>query len=183
MEDSGSSEGPKKILQVSRSEMGKADTLKYNINYFVVDENYDKAIEEIQNYMLVKVDLPNYQEKIKPYLNHCIDLVHAIRAKRGFSKNISLTRSKQQELHETIKVHYDELQFSLKKIEQIRNQLTLEDMRSTIWIIKSTVYSIAAILLLMFLKELLNGGILDSFLIVFEHAIDEMINWFFNLLS
>jgi hypothetical protein len=171
-----------KVLQVSRAEMGRADTLRYNVNCFVIEENYDRAIEELENYKNIDFDLPGYQKKIEPYLNHCIDLVHAIRAKRGFSKNITLTRSKQQEIGDTIKMHYDELQYIFKKIEQVRNQMTLEDLRSTVWIIKAIVYSVSSIVLILFIKEMFNGSI-ESFFIVLEAVTEDSINWIFKLIE
>jgi len=175
----GAAQKDKNVLQVSRGELGRADTLRYNVNVFVIEENYERAIEELQNYKKIDFDLPVFKEKIEPYLNHSIDLVHAIRAKRGFSKNISLTRSKQQEIQETIKTHYDELQFAFKKIEQVRNQLTLEDMRSTVWIIKAVAYSIVAIVLLFFIKEALNGAV-ENFIVVAEAGLENLINWIFD---
>jgi len=175
----GAAAKDEKVLQVSRREMGRADTLRYNVNYFVIEENYDRAIEELENYKKIEFDLPGYQQKIGPYLNHAIDLVNAIRAKRSFSKNLSLTRSKQQEIRDTIKGHYDELQFTFKKIEQVRNNLMLEDMRSTVWIIKAVVYSVSAIMVLLFIKELING-IIENFMLVFESAVEDLIDWIFS---
>lgn len=168
-----------KVLQVSRKEMGQADTLRYNVNYFVIEENYDRAIEELENYKKIEFNLPGFQQKIEPYLRHAIDLVNAIRAKRSFSRNLSLTRSKQQEIRDRIRDHYDELQFTFKKIEQVRNKMTLEDMRSTVWLIKAVVYSVFLIVLFLFLKELFNGMI-QNFMVVFEHAVDDLINWLFS---
>jgi hypothetical protein len=169
-----------KVLQVSRAEMGRADTLRYNVNHFVLEENYDRAIEELENYKQIDFDLPGYQKKIEPYLNHCIDLVHAIKTKRGFSKNISLTRSKQQEIRDAIKIHFDELQYTFKKIEQIRNQMALEDMRSTVWLMKAVVYSTSAIILILFFKEILDGSI-EGLMVVFEPTAESLINWIFDM--
>lgn len=166
-------------LNIERHEMGRADTLRYNINAYVIDEKYDSAIEELESYYTRDFDLPGYKEKIKPYINHATDLVNAIRAKKGFSKNISLTRSKTQELQDTIRVHYDELQYSLRKIESIKNQIQVEDMRSTVWIIKAIVYSIASIVLLIFIKELI-GGVANSANIVFTDYIDRIVNFIFE---
>lgn len=179
----GLPDNDQKVLQVSRRDMGTADTLRYNVNFYVVEENYDRAIEELENYKSVTIDLPGYQEKIEPYLNHCIDLVHAIRAKRGFSKNISLTRSKQQEISETIRLHYDELQYAFKKIEQVRNQLTLEDIRSTVWFIKAAVYSVGAVILMLFITDVMYHGTFESLVVVVSKILEDLINWIFDLIK
>lgn len=178
----GAVESNERILDVSRDELGKADTLRYNVNYRVLEENYEGAISELENYIKRDFDLPGYVEKIKPYINHCIDLVNAIRAKKGFSKNVSLTRSKQQELHDTIKNHYEELQYAFRKIEQIRHQLQLDDMRSTVWILKAIVYSVMAVVLVVFLKEVIDGAA-SNFSVVVSDWIDRMVDGIFELIG
>lgn len=171
------------ILNVPRQEMGQADTLRYNVNVFILGEQFELAVREIEGYMAKDFDLPGFKEKIKPYLNHAIDLVNAIRAKQGFSKHISLTRSKQQELQETLRTHYDELQYAFKKIEQIRYQLQLDDLRSTVWIIKSATFSVFVIVGFIFINELIDGAasnfalVIDDYLTQGTQALAEFLGW------
>ncbi len=169
-------------LKVDRSEMGGPDTLRYNVNHFVVDELYDKAIEELSSYQERIFDLPGYKEKITPFINHSIDLINAIRGKKGFSKNISLTRSKQQEIQETLRNHFDELQYALKKIEHIRQQLQIEDMRSTVWIVKAVIYSVIAVIFVVFVKEFFNG-IGENIYVVVTDIFDQIINSIFEMIG
>lgn len=168
-----------KILNVSRSEMGKADTLRYNVNYFLVQEEYPRAIEEIESYKKRDFELPKYREKVLPYLNHAIDLIHAIQSKKALFDNPSLTRSKRQELQDKVQSHYDELQAMFKKMDQIRNQLQMEDVRSTTWVIQSVVYSAFAILLVFLIKEL-SYDLLHNFEVVWTYLSERMVDELFK---
>ncbi len=170
---------PKKLLSVSRAEMGKADTLRYNVNYYLLHEEYDRAVNELENYKSKEFDLPKYKEKIIPYLNHAMDLVRAIQAKKSLFDNPSLTRSKLQELQDTVRSHYDELQAMFKKMDQIRNQLQMEDVRSTVWVIQALVYSAVAIILVFLIKEMTEGLVM-SFDLVWTQWTNDIVNDFFD---
>ena len=172
----------KKLLNVSQAEMGKADTLRYNVNYFLLNEEYDRAVTELENYKLKEFDLPKYKEKIIPYLNHAMDLVRAIQAKKSLFDNPSLTRSKLQELQDIVRSHYDELQLMFQKMDQIRNQLQMEDVRSTVWVIQALVYSSLALILVFLIKEL-SEGVVMSFDTVWTHWTDQWVNAFFDWLD
>ncbi|MCS6838814.1 MAG: hypothetical protein NZ480_08205 [Bdellovibrionaceae bacterium] len=169
-----------KMLEVSREEMGRSDTLRYNVNYFLLEENYDRAIEEIEAYRSRDFDLPQYKEKINPYLNYAIDLIHAIRAKNGLFKNASLTRSKQQEIQLVVRGHYQDLQNTFKKIDQIRNQLQLEDMKSTIWVAQAFVFTSVVVAMVYLFREL--GAFSSNFKIIWDELTEDFVEWLSRLL-
>ena len=123
-------------IKVDRSEMGRADTLRYNVLVFVVEENYDRAIYELKNFMALESAYPNFKKRIERYVNHAIDLVHAIKAKRSFPGMHSLTMAKQQEIVDRFHDHFHELQNVMKQVERIEKELKLDDIRSTILVIR-----------------------------------------------
>src|SRR6185312_7473140 len=109
-------------LQVERHDMGKADTLRYNVITFVVEENYERAIQELRTFSEKDSEYPKFKEKTERYISHAIDLVNAIRTKRKFPGAAFMTMAKQQELNERFREHFNELQNILKRIEKTEDR-------------------------------------------------------------
>ncbi|NJL24682.1 MAG: hypothetical protein HC902_05615 [Calothrix sp. SM1_5_4] len=85
----------------------------------VAQENYDRAKEDLQDYIDLKGSYPAFQGRVRRYVEHCTDLIQAIQTKRDFPGWASLSLSKQQEIHEKVLEHYEELKQNLKHIEKI----------------------------------------------------------------
>ena len=166
-------------LQIERHEMGKADTLRYNVISFVVEGHYDRAISELRNFGGRDSEYPKFKEKTERYISHAVDLVNAIRAKRNFPGAQYMTMAKQQELNDRFREHYAELQFILKRIEKIHIDLKIEDSRSTVWVVRALVHSAFAILLVAFVIEATNG-MLGTAQYVVDDGLNQSINWFFD---
>lgn len=161
---------------VDHADLGKPDSLRYNILTWVLDERYDRAIEELREFADKPSEYPNFQSKISRYVDHSVDLIYAIKAKRSFPGINSLTRAKQQELREKFKGHFRELQYVLKMIEKIHGDLRIEDARSTIYVVRALWLSIFAIAALAFWLEIVHGLAKTSYL-VFDDLFGQFANW------
>ena len=168
-------------LQLDRGEMGKADTLRYNILTFVIEENYERAVESLRNFLAHDSDYPNFHDKIERYIFHAVDLVNAIRAKRKFPGAKFMTMAKQQELNERFREHFLELQGVLKRIEKIQVDLRIEDVRSTVWVVRSLVYAVVAIVAVSFIIEV-TSGLAGTAVVVADDSATQTIDWIFNKL-
>jgi hypothetical protein len=173
-----------KIFEIGNEavDFGKADSMRYNILMWVLDEKYDKAIQEMRTFLDNDSDYPNFKEKVERYVSHSIDLIYAIKAKRNFPGIASLTRAKQQELREKFKEHFGELQLSMKKIEKIQVDLRIHDARSTIYVIKALWIAGASIASLAFFLEVVRGLAVTSHTVVMD-LLDHGVNWIFNLIG
>ncbi|MEZ0391714.1 MAG: hypothetical protein ACAH59_05835 [Pseudobdellovibrionaceae bacterium] len=165
----------------NRQDMGRADTLRFNVLTYVVEENYDRAIHEMKIFLNRDFDYPKFRERIERYIEHAIDLVNAIRAKRNFPGAQMLTMAKQQELNEKFVAHFSELQSILKKIERIQQDVRIEDVRSTVWIVKAAVNAVFAVAVVAFLLDV-NAGLLKTTILVIDDVFHEMTAWFFSKL-
>ncbi|HRO66800.1 MAG TPA: hypothetical protein PL182_04485, partial [Pseudobdellovibrionaceae bacterium] len=96
-------------LDGERTDLGRVDSLRYNILTWVLNERYDKAIQELREFDSRPSPYPTFHAKVSRYILHSIDLIFAIKAKRNFPGINSLTRAKQQELREKFKEHFMEL--------------------------------------------------------------------------
>lgn len=166
-------------IQIDRKDMGRADSLRYNILASVVEENYDRAIAELNQFLNQDSAFPRFREKTERFIQHAIDLVNAIRAKRKFPGMNSLTAAKQQELNEKFHEHFKELQHVLMKVEKIQNDLKIEDVRSTVYVLKAVVNAGFAVAGLAFLLEI-SRGLFKTAWFVFDESFTMATDWFFN---
>lgn len=163
-------------LQFDRKEMGKADTLRFNVCTFVVEEDYERAISALEEFLNSDSRYPNFKPKVSRYIEHCIDLVNAIRAKRKFPGMNHMTMAKKQEINEKYKEHFNELQYILRKIEQIQISVKLDDLRSTAWVVKALFHSLFALCLVAFMLELGNGLFFTGVIVIDDFFL-EITHW------
>lgn len=160
--------GGKKLIEI--------DEIKNDVLDAVTDERFDYAITILEKYLEQPSEYPQYKFRMSRMVTHCIHLIHAIRAKKHFPGRASLTRAKQQELNEKTKVHFYELEMTLTKMEGIMIQFMKEDLRSTLWVLRSFVYAAGIIVILAFLLDMTTGywGVFEK---VVENQVDKMANW------
>ena len=154
-------------ISLERKDLGRADTLRFNVLTFVVEENYERAISELRDFLEKDFEFPRFRERVERYIHHAIDLVNAIRAKRKFPGAHMLTMAKQQELNEKFATHFSELQYVLKRVERIQEDVRIEDIRSTVWIVKAVIHSAIAIAIVAFLLDM-NSGLLQTTIVVID---------------
>ena len=167
-------------FHVDRKEMGRADSFRYNVISFVVEEQYDRAVSELRNFIERDSEYPNFREKTERYVGHAIDLVNAIKAKRSFPGSKYMTMAKQQELNDRFREHFGELQQVLKRVEKIHVDLRMDDVRSTVWVLKALVLAVGAIVTTAFLLEVFGGLYMTSYIVV-DDAFSRAVNWVFEM--
>jgi hypothetical protein len=168
-------------LQFDRSDLGKADTLRFNVLSYVVEENYDRAIDTLTEFRNRDSEYPRFKEKTERYVAHAVDLINAIRAKRNFPGMKSLTMAKQQELGEKFATHFRELQYTLQKIEKIQVDVRIDDVRSTVWIIKALAYAVFAVVAVAFFLDV-SRGLFNTTIVVTDDIFQNLTNWLFGRL-
>ncbi len=169
-------------LKIEPNDFGQPGSLRNVVLQSVLEEKYDKALEEIKSFIERPSEFPNLIERTQRYLNHTKDLVYAIKAKRNFDGINSLTRAKQQELREKFKEHYNELKFVLRKIEKIESDLRLEDARSTIYIIRALWLASVVLIAAWFVLEI-AGGLAVTGAVVAEDGLDKVGGWLLGLMG
>jgi hypothetical protein len=175
------SSSAKKIKSISL-DFGKTEGYRNTILMLVTQENYVQAIEELRNYLSCHVEFPEFKNRAERYILYAIDLVNGIKAKKSFHGIHQLATAKQQELHERAFSHLEDLVLTLKKIERIEREVRLEDVRSTIWVVKAVVHCTLAILFIAFILEM-SRGILSAASVLIDHSINGWINWIFDHLG
>lgn len=170
----------RKMEEASKRDRGRFDSLRQTILKLVVSENYDRAKEDLKVYIESYGDLPIFRDRVAPFVTNSNELIQAIRTKRNFPGLGSLSLAKQQEIHERVLNHFEELKSHLKRIEKIEKDIRLADVRSTSWFVKTSFYSILAIAMTGFVMDL-RHGMFHSFLYVFNQMTLDLSNWVIRL--
>jgi hypothetical protein len=139
------------------NDLGRPDTLRYNILTYVLGEEYDRAINMIKDFIERDSEYPSFKLKIERYSLHAIDLIYAIRTKRNFPGLSGLTRTKQQELRDKFKEHFGELRVIMKKIENCLEELRLDDVKSTKIVVRAFWFSLVTVFLSALFIEFFQG--------------------------
>lgn len=161
--------------QSEKSSMLNVDEFTVKVLNAVASGAYDAAVELLKEFLETPSPYPQLRSRIERFINHSIDLVYAIRAKKNFSGMASLTRSKQQEISDKSNEHYADLQLTLAKIKRTITRLRNEDLKSTLWIVRAVVWGMGAIILMAFIREIVDGfwGVVEIVLVDFiERGVD-----------
>ncbi len=136
---------------------GKDASLRRVVLAEVVEGQYEAASEILDDFMAGKTMFPTLVNRAKPHVVHAKDLINAVRLKRSFPNLSSLPMAKQQEILDHAVHHFEELKMTLKIVERLSRDEIVRDLRSTVWVVRSTVYVVLAILLLGFLLDMSHG--------------------------
>lgn len=168
-----------KVNDIDVSDLGRPDTLRYNVLTMVINEEYDRAIKTLKEFIESDSDYPNFRMRIERYSLHAIDLIYGIRTKRNFPGLSALTRTKQQELTDKFKEHFTELRFMMKKIEECLEELRITDIRSTRMVVRSLWYSLVVIFAAGFFIEVIRGlGYTAE--VVFNDYMEKLLNLIYD---
>jgi len=168
-----------KSNDIDVSDLGRPGTLRYNTLTMVVNEEYDRAIRTLKDFLEADSDYPNFRMRIEKYSLHAVDLIHAIRTKRNFPGLSGLTRTKQQELRDKFKEHFNELRFVMRKIEESIEELRIKDVRSTNMVVRAFWFSLVVVFVAAFLIEGIRG-LGYTFEVVFNDYLERALEVFFN---
>jgi hypothetical protein len=169
-------------MRKSMQENGMRDGPRSMILTSVAGEHYTKAIEEIEEFAKSNEAYPQFGIRAERYLTYSADLVHAIRAKRSFPGMQNLSMSKQQDLFDRAMSHFEDLKVTLKKIEQIAAEVKLDDVRSTVWVLKALMYCVFIVFVAGFVMEV-SKGVLPSAVIVADDTFGTLTNSIFDKLG
>lgn len=170
----------RKLRESTKTETSGMGALRRTILALVVGEEYDQAKDAMAAYVEDKSAYPAFQARVERYIQHCTELIQAITTKRNFPGLATLSLSKQQEIHEKVLEHFEELKQNLKHIEKIERDHKLTDVRSTVWVLKVGSVVAFAIFFTAFLIDL-QSGFLSSAIYVLNLYVDMASTWVVNL--
>ncbi len=173
----------RKLQESHRKEIGeRIDSIRATVMGAVVAENYENAKDELTTYIGYKSSYPAFQVRAERYVEHCCDLIQAIQVKRNFPGLASLSLAKQQEIHEKVLEHFEELKQNLKQIEKVERESKVNDLRSTVWVMRAACQVVVAIIGVWLFIDV-RAGLFSSFLTVIDASVDEASTWLVGLIN
>ena len=173
----------RKLQEAHRKDIGeRMNSVRAAVMGAVVGENYDQAKEELKAYVDFKTAYPHFQERANRYVDHCCDLIQAIQIKRNFPGLASLSLAKQQEIHEKVLEHFEELKQNLKQIEKVEREQKVNDMRTTVWVVRAACFATMGIVVAGLLIDM-QSGLFSSFFQVANVAVDDASTWLVNFIN
>ncbi len=172
---------PIRPIDLDASDLGRSDGLRYTILISVINEEYDRAIKTLKEFVESDSEYPNFKMKIERYALHAIDLIYAIRTKRNFPGLTALTRTKQQELKEKFKEHFKELRLIMKKIENCMEELRISDVKSTRIVVRAVWLALLTVFCTAFVYETVRG-MGATLMFYFDHQLESVLNWMFSFI-
>ncbi|MBX3022520.1 MAG: hypothetical protein KF799_12680 [Bdellovibrionales bacterium] len=166
----------RKLKESQKLDGSRIDSVRATVLSSVVSESYDRAKDDLRAYVEHKASYPAFQVRVERHVEHCCDLIEAIKTKRNFPGLASLSLSKQQELHERVLEHFEELKQNLKHVEKVERDHKLTDVRSTVWVLKTLSFTVAAVMAVAFFIEV-NSGMLMSSVSVAQGLLDDASTW------
>lgn len=172
----------RKLQESQKREGGRIDSVRTTVLASVVQEAYDRAKDDLRNYVEHKSEYPGFQERAERYVQHCCELIQAIQTKRNFPGLASLSLAKQQEIHEKVLEHFEELKANLKQIEKVERENKLTDLRSTVWVVKAVCNVVLGFVAVAFLSDMRAGAFTSVFQVV-NTMLDDAGSWLVNLIN
>jgi hypothetical protein len=169
-------------LKAQTKDAGQIDGLKRSILGFVASENYELSKDSLRAYVYGRSDFPIFKDRAERYVEHCCDLIQAIEVKRNFPGISSLTFSKQQEIHEGVMRHFEELKSALTTIQRLERELKLEDLRSTTWFLSTLSHCLFLLVSISFVIAV-SAGLGQSFFMIVDHLTDKFSSGLLNLIG
>lgn len=172
----------RKLAESQRADIGRIDSIRSTVLAAVVSENYEGAIAQLKAYVSHKSEYPTFQERVERYVQHISELIGAVETKRNFPGLASLSLAKQQEVHEKVIEHFEDLKQYLKQVELVEREQKLQDVRSTIWVLRAMTHAVWMVLLVAFILDT-NSGTFGSAVVVAEHYLDILSNYIVSFIK
>jgi hypothetical protein len=162
---------------IDRRNIGPGDSLRYNVFTHIIENQTERAVAHVEEYCEKHPEFPIFKSRVERNARHAIDLIHAIQAKREFLGSGYLTMAKEQELHEKLKFHISELQQTLKRMEKTYHDLMVEDVRSTVIVLKTATYCLLSIVGLAFFLDMAYHGEFRRILTAVDQIVLDLVSF------
>lgn len=154
---------------------GKIDSLKHAVLVAVANSEYEKALRDLDRYIESKAGYPSFAPRTDAFARHCRELINAIQVKRTLPGLASLTVSRQQEMLDHVVAHFEELKGTVKQIERIAKDCALDDLRSTVWVVRTVSYVAIAVFASAFMMDFSNS-LGRPFILIYNDFTDRLWN-------
>lgn len=123
------------------------ESLKKMILTLASTGNFEGAKKELEFYEKAGRNTPGFQKRTEHYFRHCLELLDGIENLKHFPNFDNLRAAQQKQIRERIQTYAADLSSILGRIDKVSNDLKIQDVRSTLWVIRSLTFCSISILL------------------------------------
>lgn len=183
LEDLQENDLEKKLTFYLEQKIQNLSGIRHLILRHVIEGEYKRSKEQIKDYTEMKQQFTRFAIRTEPYIKYCIDTISTIETKRNFLhiKGI-INKSKQKELFSSILEHFDELKRFLNKTVEIAKEEELNDLKSTVFVLKVLFLCIFLLFIISFLI-LESLSMLKSFYVIVDDLANELLGKIFSYLE
>ncbi len=134
----------------------EGDSFTQAIIAITARHNFDRAKKELAYYEKEKAKIPGFTERTQHYFNHSRNLIDAIAAHKNIPNFELLRTAKKKALREQVILYLKNLQETLIRIERVDNDLKVQDVRSTVWVVRTFGFCFITIIFAISLKDAVN---------------------------
>jgi len=126
-----------------------SDSLKKAVIALASDGNFEAAKREVSAYQQIQNKTPGFKQRTEHYFNHVRELLDAIQNLKNFPNFDTLRAAQQKQIRERVIIYVEDLSSVLGRVDKITNDLKIQDVRSTTWVVRA--FSICLMLFFMML--------------------------------
>lgn len=139
------------------SDHKNTEGFRHEILSMVSSKKYRAVLVEIEAFYKEKErTMPNFKLKARRYFDYIQQLIEAIEEHKTIPNFDQLPAAQQKKVHEQVFVYFDELNNTLKRVEKVIHDLKVQDVRSTIWFIKTFSYCIMVLVATLAIVEAID---------------------------
>lgn len=136
----------------------------------VVKGDYHLAQRALEWHQQSMHEYETFLKRSEKYFAFCHETIQAIKVKKEIIEAIKIRNSKAHELGEKVNRHFKDLKQTLSKIQQVEREIKLEDIRSTLIVVKASCYIVLTVFGFLFLREMW-GGTLKSISMIYSDVV------------
>ena len=161
------------------AESGGPASLARSVLSMVANQTYDHAKKEVETYVDMKEEYPDFREFTKRYVERVDELMDSIREKRSIPGVENMSMAKKQAINDSIVALMEDLKTVLKKMEQVEYSQRMADLRSTLIVVKTLSWCVLGIVVLAFAMEVYNG-LYSTTSVVADDMLNDVVDWTFD---
>lgn len=140
-EDSQDPEDLSAYIAKQYSNKNAVDNFRKSVLEMVAMGKYKAVIIEIRAFQEQKnKTMPFFRVRSFRHLDYVVTLIEAIQELKSIPNFKQLPSAQQKKVHEQVFIYFRELNHGLKRIENVIHDLKVQDVRSTIWFLKTLCY-------------------------------------------
>ncbi len=182
-----SHEGAKKIQKMDEDLVKdvmsscRVGSLSHRILSLIAYKSYQQGVQELQDYINMRSkEYSAFYLASHRYFLRIQSISMAVEKQRSAPNLENYPEAKKHEVYDLLKEYFKELRNQIKGVENAEYALRVEDVRSTVWVVRAMAFSVIGIFVLGFCLDLFTGSYSTIYYVVKGYYLT-VCDWVVNL--